>query len=794
MRRIDKAFIAIAVGVLGLFAMAPDDRIVRSIDTVTNLTTHDWSNRTHLDLQGYYTYHDGGQGRLDYVSCSGKVIDSGNIFTDTAGNCFERADLNGNGRQFGLVEGSDWDCSTTGVAPSSCFDAEPRMAAMITAGMPHFITHFTTGGMNIRFSNSLTMPGNACLSSNMPGLGQTVANAKGIIMLDDGKSIIMGDSGCVRDLFIAARWAMVAPYYGAPASAEDKYAARQTMADKGDTALICDNGQCDINGIQIVGFDNCINVSGPNSVVTHFRLDCSIPLWIHDVGSNTKWSYGNLTGDLTHGEGSNLYFGISNVEDNGGLAHLCKVTVHELSDGLQDGALTDLFNGSTMWLSNFKNDTGGEGVWKRWVTTLVSPGVFTLDDSKCQLSAGKLLHHTFHATTTAGSKRLTNVDDFTDAVKHVHLSGSGIDAAATVDYTWETDGSVYMSEPATTTANNVLIQTYSALYEVSTPDCAAKGEHNPCAILSATNRYFSGNSAAGVAARHRAFGIFSGGPDPDTDKVAGLDVSHVFVYGYDVPLRAQNTEHLHTNDFNSDSVRKLADDNTGCMWLGGRYKALIITDSGCGKAGFGLLVDGGGESDDEDDNPNKGEVVLQNVHAGSYEFDGGIISGNLYGSSSFVFLGGIDQVNLTGSIDTNFEYATIADKMLTNVNLPESNNVIEYRNIWAPQMSALPDDHVVAGTGATVSGNNAFGIITIGTGNPTSLTWKMTGGTIDGGVGAPHQLICYFQNMTHPLNRIVMVSNSVHQVVANSYASDGSAAALVANDVVSYQCGTWGSR
>jgi hypothetical protein len=39
-----------------------------------------------------------------------------------------------------------------------------------------------------------------------------------------------------------------------------------------------------------------------------------------------------------------------------------------------------------------------------------------------------------------------------------------------------------------------------------------------------------------------------------------------------------------------------------------------------------------------------------------------------------------------------------------------------------------------------------------------------------------------------------MVSNSVHQVVANSYASDGSAAALVANDVVSYQCGTWGSR
>lgn len=414
---------AVAVIAIGLMAVAPYAPL-SSVANVATLKANNFAGLPQITLRGYYSASDGGEGPFTYFAGS-CTEDGGYVIKDGAANCFRRANLNGNLRQYGVTSGSVYDWLTHGVSST---DITPVLTAAGTAVQSLKMTTLDTSGVSVYMATSYSQPANLTVTCDQTvgvpkptewydALPGAVYEAHGVIWNRAGRTT------SVHHCYIAP-WFLVA---GEPVDAQTTSVLVDAMISNGDTGLVCDQRSCTDHDLMIVGFDTDYEVmSGSDNVVSNMYLDGDVCGWMTGTGGNSRWSAVQCFTFLTQSSpGKEQDFNLTKIESGSG--GVCHVTVTP-----QTGAnLTDLAYANYIYTTHLNGASSAcEGQWK---ITNLNTGTGTFD-----LIGSAVAGPTTFGHWAAGSK-VIYVSDGTNISNDEVINGldaQGIPTGTTVQTNW----------------------------------------------------------------------------------------------------------------------------------------------------------------------------------------------------------------------------------------------------------------------------------------------------------------------------------------------------------------------
>lgn len=332
---------------------------LNSVANVATMKANNFGGVPQIQLRGYYSDGDGGEGAFSYFAgaCS---EDGGSIIKDGAGNCFKRANLNGKLAQYGVTDGSVYDWNTHGISST---DISSVLTAAGTAAQAIGLTTLHTNGISVYLATSYTQPSKLTVTCDqtvgVPQSGRWFDTLKGAVYEAHGvewhtAGRIIGRNHC----YLAASFLIA----GVPTNAQQSSALLANMISNGDTGLFCDTRGCDDNNLFIVGFDTGYEATGAGeNRLTDAYIDANVCEWITGAGSNPSWRNVNCFGYLTQTAGGKQEdFNITKVENSSGL---CKVTV-TAAGGSNPGTLADLIYANYIYITGLTSTSNGcEGQW-----------------------------------------------------------------------------------------------------------------------------------------------------------------------------------------------------------------------------------------------------------------------------------------------------------------------------------------------------------------------------------------------------------------------------------------------
>jgi len=300
-----KFLLSLALAVISASsAMAASNPIaviqIKNVQAFTAAGT-DWSLSPQVQLSGYYTKQDGGEGTfvLTDTPC---VPDGGSCLADGAGNTYIRTNFNGHIEQYGITSGSIYDASAH---ITSMTDSVGVLRSAMAAGLAQGIVNFTTDGVSVFWASSFVPPANTSLSCGATSVSQTSSGyyvgLPGTVYLAHGASYAptndhdgIGLHWCVFDSQWYADSSKVSQFSGMsfaspPLTYADGEAMRANMPLAGDTALkLTQVKGAQIDHIGCFGFDVCYSfVQSDHMNLSYFWGDGDVCMYGENGGGQS---------------------------------------------------------------------------------------------------------------------------------------------------------------------------------------------------------------------------------------------------------------------------------------------------------------------------------------------------------------------------------------------------------------------------------------------------------------------------------------------------------------------------
>lgn len=277
---------------------------VVQLPNVAAIASKSLADTVQINLSGYYTSNDGGQGVFVLKTCTpdgGSCIADG---TTPTPNTFQRTNLNGDVRQYGITQGSAYDATThLGTAT----DAEPVLTSMFTALTAAGLTNISTNGVSIYLGETLTLPDYFDLDCGVTATGPynngqywghpgTIVTAHGATVKASGNIDQQAFSSCLRHPQWYVNPSVVSQFGGIsftfpPQTYDDLEAIRANESLSGDTGVFFQgsrNGR--MQNLGIYCFDTGIEQTQPNeNQLSSIKIDSSVGLYSLNGGSGTAW-------------------------------------------------------------------------------------------------------------------------------------------------------------------------------------------------------------------------------------------------------------------------------------------------------------------------------------------------------------------------------------------------------------------------------------------------------------------------------------------------------------------------
>lgn len=280
---------------------------VVQLPSVAQLAASDYSNTPQVQLSGYYTANDGGEGTLVLKTC---VPDGGSCFPDGATptpHTYARTNVNGDARQFGITAGSAYDVTAN---PTTATDAEPVLVKAFAAATAAGLNTVHLSQVSVYIAETLELGDYNRLTCDIISIGPydnghyygrpgTIVEAHGaqIHVPVTGTVDQEAVSGCV----IIPQWyinpSVVSQFGGftfnsPPQNFDDLDAIRGNMIKAADTAIFFEKVRSGtLNTLGIYCFDNAIHTSSPNeTTIDNIHTDSNVAWFTEGGGSSTSVS------------------------------------------------------------------------------------------------------------------------------------------------------------------------------------------------------------------------------------------------------------------------------------------------------------------------------------------------------------------------------------------------------------------------------------------------------------------------------------------------------------------------
>lgn len=536
---------------------------------------------------------DGGEGLFvkQGTTCS---VDGGRILKDIDSNCFYRQNLNGDIRQFGVVVGSDFDCSPAagGVSGANCKSitdtgATPPtpLTAMITAAQAAGLHRLTLAGLQLKTDHTVTIPDG--MEFDLGGASPFASNdgildIPGTLFLAHGTLVDMGNQTTVHNGVLLPDW-----FSEYPETIGEFYADRNAMVTNGDTGLRCYTKEgCIVHDLEVDGFDTAIEMRQASyNYLDKVGADGDVCFWASNTGGNVRWGSTHCIPKITRSvDGDNrqfLQFSAVAEETSGPHAGSCQATLTAaLPAGINDG--------DYIWGAGAGTASGATNLNNRFTIYKVSSTVIDLVGSGCwdtQLYEKDPTDpgQEVNATWTAGDRRL-----HVDAIDHIQgndeiedVGGSTLDGLH-VDGIWATKNIVILDQAPASSGMGV-VRFYGNAFDSVHQTCNTSMGTGLCLELDSAARVDGGASFGGTKAggAGHATGYLIGGPTRDHETGEGDDANDDLIAGLQSD-QSQVFEHIidyHIENANETKMLSAAADTKGVYEDTSRIFALVDEDS-----------------------------------------------------------------------------------------------------------------------------------------------------------------------------------------------------------------------
>jgi hypothetical protein len=640
------------------------------------------------------TLHDGAAGLFvrDTANCGTNYDDGGSILQDSQGACFDRQNLNGDLRQWGLTQNSLFDVIAH---PTGASDAAPiiikAFAALGGTGIKTLHTH----GVSLKIGSLVWIPSGSALTCDTP----PVANADranysglpGMLVISHGSqnsiyidaydnadplgaktqedTEIYNCAAIIPEWYINAN--VLSGFGGQPishpfASHRELENYRVNMALAADFAIKAGPGT-KLHDLSIIGFDNCIFIyKAARFLGKNIKGDCNIGVYANQGGGSTDLSDTYFTPLGTMMPGGNAddeeYWNVTSVapspDNTNAAGHpVCRVTIVALNDGNNAPlfSVVDLPNtgdvyfntdrGDPLWYPSWvtgigggTQDTGGyscnnaggmafgnDAAWAIKVISKTVSGTYSSDTATIDLLGSDFGHSNGHIDCSSESSSngyCVHTTAQWDGGNYpiIHISGPIANIAAgqtahTTDPNWPStdptvvsviqqcpgsdpddgyNGCVILSAPPKgPSASTIVAITFDngALTYNSSNDCQSNASGR-CFFVSAAERYYSGNSPAGMAiARLPASRGGHMGAGFLMDGVAGFRTTNTFSYGHYYGPAAMDSNSCAMFENVGDDHGELNPGNLNFMYDAGSSRGCLFNGNKNAQSGNSIVLD-----------------------------------------------------------------------------------------------------------------------------------------------------------------------------------------------------------
>lgn len=530
---------------------------VVQLPSVAQLAASDYSNTPQVQLSGYRTANDGGEGTLVLKTCT---PDGGSCFPDGATptpHTYARTNINGDARQFGITAGSVYDVTAN---PLTATDAEPVLVKAFAAATAAGLNTVHLSQVSVYIAETLELGDYNRLTCDISSIGPydnghyygrpgTIVEAHGATIHAEGNVDQEVISGCV----IIPQWyinpAVVSQFGGytfnsPPQNFDDLDAIRGNMIKAADTAVFFEKVRSGtLQTLGIYCFDNAIHTLSPNeTTIDNIHTDSNVAWFTEGGGSSTSVSgihsqnyctkqVDDLSGHQISVVDSWSVVSIAASPTVGPWGtHLCRLVINNGLDGKGTPVPTSAVISSTLddqgnpirypgWVANLNvagvaNGQGckGDGAWAVNVISSTSTTV-TLDLLNSQYGTGADKIQATASWTSGASNCIPqpcsiiniSVGDMNSIQTGEIIAGTNIPVGSKVigpilaakgDDPYDGYiGAVVIDHAVTGNGTDAAITFDGAAY-VEQGECGAD-QDNACIFFDASQRAFAGNSSAG---------------------------------------------------------------------------------------------------------------------------------------------------------------------------------------------------------------------------------------------------------------------------------------------------------
>lgn len=287
---------------------------VVQLPNIAAISSKDLSNTPQVSISGYHAPNDGGQG-IFILMDTPCTPDGGSCIADSAGNTFQRTNLNGDFRQWGLTKGSAYDAIAN---PTTVLGASTIMNTAIAAVTAQTgLTNFDTAEVSLFLDAGLTIPSLASVGCSLPVGGQLTggvySNVPGSLVLKHGFVITTDNTiggevlhNCVIipqmliNPSVVSAWSGYAMTYP-PLVYNDLEALRGNMILAGDTGVYINNARAvKPHDLYIYGFNTAYHYNRSDHMnLDRLWADGNIGLFGENGGGQSDYSTTDIEPFLT---------------------------------------------------------------------------------------------------------------------------------------------------------------------------------------------------------------------------------------------------------------------------------------------------------------------------------------------------------------------------------------------------------------------------------------------------------------------------------------------------------------